>query len=400
MRLLGDETCPLPAEPTLRDAATALAEAGAWGMVFDSGWRLVYMTDDMRLSNGLLRELVPLPLEARYFCADAIDFMLQWPGEMFSIDAYRAAFGALAPWVVADAPGGAEEVRGYIDPRLADLVEAPPDSRSALTWTMSTSYSAGGPAVALRMTAMRLRDESGRTMGTAIIVKPAAGMSVLGVVAGAGDLGHFHRIQRVAKASRRPAAILFADLEASSPLSRRLSTSGYFRLGRRLVRAADQVVIDREGVVGRHAGDGVVAFFLVHDAGSESAAARNCIEAMRDLRGATASIAERSGLAPEEVVMRFGLHWGGTLHVGQVITVARAEVNALGDEVNEAARIEACATGGRALASKALIERLDPPDADALGIDPASVAYTALAELPTATEKARRDAPSIAVCEV
>ena len=75
-------------------------------------------------------------------------------------------------------------------------------------------------------------------------------------------------------------------------------------------------------------------------------------------------------------------------------------MTALGDEVNEAARIEACAAGGRALASKTLIERLNASDADALGLDPGHVSYTALGHLPTATEKARRDAPAIAVCEV
>jgi hypothetical protein len=75
-------------------------------------------------------------------------------------------------------------------------------------------------------------------------------------------------------------------------------------------------------------------------------------------------------------------------------------VTALGDEVNEGARIEACASGGRALASKALIERLDTEDADALVLDPDHVNYKPLADLPTATEKARRDAPAIAVCEV
>ena len=75
-------------------------------------------------------------------------------------------------------------------------------------------------------------------------------------------------------------------------------------------------------------------------------------------------------------------------------------MTALGDEVNEAARIEACATGGRTLASKALVERLDAADAAALLIDPGHLTYTALAELSTATEKARRDAPAIAVCDV
>jgi len=82
------------------------------------------------------------------------------------------------------------------------------------------------------------------------------------------------------------------------------------------------------------------------------------------------------------------------------MTGGRSEVTALGDEVNEAARIEACATGGRALASKALIERLDPGAAAALGLDPDHVTYIPLAGLSTATEKARRGAPAIAVCEV
>jgi class 3 adenylate cyclase len=90
------------------------------------------------------------------------------------------------------------------------------------------------------------------------------------------------------------------------------------------------------------------------------------------------------------------------VYIGRILTVGRSEVTALGDEVNEAARIEACATGGRTLASKSLIERLDRADADALGLDldPTHTTYTPLAELPTATDKARRDAPAIAVCEV
>lgn len=75
----------------------------------------------------------------------------------------------------------------------------------------------------------------------------------------------------------------------------------------------------------------------------------------------------RSGLQPEDVILRFGLHWGANLYVGQIATSGRTEVTALGDQVNEAARIEACATGGRALASKDLIERLDANDAATLG---------------------------------
>ncbi len=86
--------------------------------------------------------------------------------------------------------------------------------------------------------------------------------------------------------------------------------------------------------------------------------------------------------------------------MGSIITGARAEVTALGDEVNEAARIEACASGSRALASKDLVERLAPDDAAALGIEPGRLVYTTLTDLATATEKARRDAPAIAVTEI
>ena len=179
-----------------------------------------------------------------------------------------------------------------------------------------------------------------------------------------------------------------------------MSTASYFTLGRRLTRAADQCVVDAGGLVGRHVGDGTVAFFLAESAGSESAAARACVEAARALQNATAEVAARCELGGDELVLRFGLHWGATLFVGQILTSGRAEVTALGDEANEGARIEACATGGRALASKELLERLDPDDAAELGLDPDHVTYTPLADLPTATEKVRRDAPAIAVCEV
>lgn len=401
MRLVGNETCPMPEDPHLREVSEVLNRSGAWGMVTDREWRLVYVTDDIRLSNGGLRELVPLPIETHYFSPEAMEVMLGWSGGVFSLESYRVMFGATASWLAADAPGGSDGLRELVDPRLRDLV----DSIDSAVPTTAISYEVPsatpwGRAVDVVVTGIRLRDESGRFVGTAFSNKPAAGMAVLGTMASAGDLQHFQRMQQLAGATRRPAAILFADLEASSPLARRLSTASYFMLGRRLVRAADECVVDAGGMVGRHAGDGMVAFFVAEIAGSESAAAAACIAAARALRDAVGDVAARSELQPDDVRLRFGLHWGSTLHIGQITTVARAEVNALGDEVNEAARIEACATGGRTLASKALIERLEPDAAVELDIDPARITYTALGDLSTATEKARRDAPAIAVCDV
>jgi len=169
---------------------------------------------------------------------------------------------------------------------------------------------------------------------------------------------------------------------------------------RRVTRAADQAIVDAGGIAGQHAGDGVVGFFLVAELGSESAAAGACIAAARAMRDALPSLAMRSDLNASDLQARFGLHWGGSLYVGQIATGARTEVTALGDQVNETARIEACAGGGRMLASKDLLERLDSDDAAALDLDLGRLTYTTLADLNSATGKAQRDAPTLAVCEL
>ena len=51
-------------------------------------------------------------------------------------------------------------------------------------------------------------------------------------------------------------------------------------------------------------------------------------------------------------------------------------------------------------ACETLLERLDSEDAADLSLNAGDVTYTVLADLPTATDKARRDAPAIAVCEI
>ncbi len=396
----GQETCPLPDDPTLAAIARALNDAGYWAIIVDRNWRHLYMTDAQRLSHGGLLELAPFEVGVYYYGPESLTALLAGRGRLVTLETAREHFEALGAYMLAAAEGGREELRELVDPRVRDIVDqlSPADLVNALS-VASASYSAGLP-VETPLTLIPVRDSDGQLVGTVMLRKPAASMAVLGTLAAGGDLRHFERMQQVAKAGRRPAAMLFADLESSSSLARRLSTASYFSLGRRMARAADHAVIDAGGLVGRHVGDGVVAFFLAESAGSESTAARSCIEAARDIKDAMSEVASRSELAPEDLVLRFGLHWGATLYVGQIATSGRAEVTALGDEVNEGARIEACAAGGRALASKELLERLDPEDAALLGLDPDHVTYTPLADLPTATEKARRDAPAISVCEV
>jgi class 3 adenylate cyclase len=75
-------------------------------------------------------------------------------------------------------------------------------------------------------------------------------------------------------------------------------------------------------------------------------------------------------------------------------------VTALGDEVNECARIQESASGGALLVSKTALEQISAEAAEALEVDPRHARYTTIAELPEASEKARRDAGAIAVAQL
>ena len=391
---------PLPADPVLASWASALNDAGYWAYVFDAGWRLMFVTEELLMTfRDMGRSAVPVG--SHYYSAEAVrsrDAMYR-DGSAAS-EQIRAGFLNIGGFVLASTPGGRDELRQVVDPALADLVDELQPIDVPAAWIERPEWTTAGADVAGSVLYFRIDDGHGGLAGFGLLSKPAAGMSHLGRAVAVADLAHLERMRAVERPDRRSAAILMADLEASSPLARHLSTAEYFAFGRRLVRAADRCVIDAGGIVGRHAGDGVVAFFLADTSGSESAAARSCITAARTLRGVLPDIAERSDLAESDVSFRFGLHWGSTLYMGRILTGGRSEVNALGDEVNETARIEACASGGRTLASKALIERLTHTDAEDLGLDTRHTTYTPLADLATATDKARRDAPSIAVCEV
>jgi class 3 adenylate cyclase len=386
----------------LAEWAASLNDGGHWAQIYDAAWRLVDVTDETRVIAGDTGAGSIFYVGSHRFSTEATRFLVSVVrGEYVRWEFRRAQFLDLGPYVLASTPGGRDELRRLVDPEYAELVDELEPTEPPHAWTGAVASSTyAGVATAGSATWFRIDDPHGHPVGFCVLYLPAAGMSQLVAAALTVDLAHLERMRVVEHPGRRPAAILVADLEASSPLARRLSTGQYFAFVRRLVRAADQCIIDAGGIVGRHAGDGVAAFFLAETAGSESAAASACITAARTLRGTLGDVAARSDIAEAELSLRFGLHWGATLYVGRILTRGRSEVTALGDEANEAARIEGCATGGRVLASKALIERLDREGAAALGLEPHHMNYTPLADLDTATHKARRDAPSIAVCEI
>lgn len=165
--------------------------------------------------------------------------------------------------MTGDIAGWRDPVRAPIAPELCDLVDELSNAASTTAWSFpghSTFFA--GAVVGCRIAALRINDDGGHHAGTALICMPEVGMAMLGSTALGGDLRHFERMQQIVRPDRRPAAILFADPEGSPAMARRVSTASYFALDRRLVRSADQCVINADGLVGRHVGDGMVAFFL------------------------------------------------------------------------------------------------------------------------------------------
>jgi class 3 adenylate cyclase len=240
---------------------------------------------------------------------------------------------------------------------------------------------------------VRINADSGEFVGVLRFASPDAPASLLARMA-RGDRGMYERMHAVMTPARRPASILFADLEASGELSRRLSSRAYFELVRSLTDLIDSEVIKLGGIVGKHAGDGASALFLVEQLGhSEADTAAAAIRAARLIRDG----GSRLGPPDVDVKVNIGVHWGSTLTVGQVATGGRLEVTALGDEMNEAARIESAAKGGTALASKQLIERLGRENAAALGLEPDEMTYVTVENLEASSDKARRDAGPISV---
>jgi len=384
------ERLPLPDDPVLAAAAQLLEEEQVVAEIVDADWRLRYFTAAYLTVIGASVEQGRALLGTSVWSQANIDARDDWPASATRAS-YVAGLRFLLPRLI-----GEHEPPPDLAPELADALDDRARRSPAAIFGTRVDAKFGHGVVPLKILSVRLTDPGGRHAGWASLTLPALSGPLLSLL-GTGDQASLERLLELLRPDRRPGAVLFVDLDGSTGLARRLTTAAYFRLVRRLTTRIDQEIVLRGGLVGKHAGDGASAFFLTEHAGGEAPAARACIEAAAAIRGHEIDVAVRSGLEPGDVRLRFGLHWGATLYVGRLLTAGRAEVTALGDEVNETARIEACAAGGRTLASKSLVERLDEAGLAAAGIDAASARFTLLADLDTATEKARRDAPSIAV---
>ncbi len=279
-----------------------------------------------------------------------------------------------------------------------------PGTDWAPVWVGPARLQVPGRRLSIGVLGVTLRGRDGAVLGSALLYAPVLPARVLALLA-EGDVASFERLAALTTPGRRAAAVLFADIDSSGVLSRRMPTAAYFELIRGVLTAFDDLVAEHGGITGKHAGDGASAFFLHEVHGSESATALAALRTARALPDAVrdhlARLAECGyDIGAGDAPMNVGVHWGANLYIGQVITGGRLEVTALGDEVTECARIEHVAAGGQTLVSKAVVERLDDPCAAELGLSPKRLRYRVLGELAAEDPKALRDAGGIAVADL
>jgi class 3 adenylate cyclase len=128
--------------------------------------------------------------------------------------------------------------------------------------------------------------------------------------------------------------------------------------------AAAHVLFERNGVLDKFLGDGVMGIFGALDPSDDVVSARSAVDAAVDLKewfdkDLPARLSRWRKLVPHEISMGLGcgIHTGTAL-VGNVGSSRREEFTALGSDVNFAQRIQARAISGQILVSASTRERL------------------------------------------
>ena len=337
--------------------------------------------------------------EFKYFLRETDESRLGLGGHLVAAlasDSWRAAvteqsqlemFENAMPYLVETFRAAAEPIvlPSPFDELMPTVVAQPRPE----VWSGTFEYDRGDlPSYDVRFLVLRLREPTGEPLATVLLTFMGQSATLLAQLAG-GDFAMHERMAELAEPGRHAAAVVFVDLQGSSALSRRLPTAAYFDVIRRVTTVFDGLTAAGAGLVGKHVGDGMTAFFLAEHCGGAAGAAAAALNTVRSLQVEVQSIAAE--LDTGELRLNAGLHWGPGLYLGQLVPGGRLEITGIGDEVNQAARIQECARDGAVLASKAFVELLDASLVDS------GLRYEQLQDLPTVTPKAAADAGQIAV---
>ena len=398
MERLDARTIEQELDPPLNEWAARIDGLRWSAVIGDADWNLKWVSRSLR---NFLRVGDDADLGYGLSIGEAWSTREEWQRSATPESQIRL-FGEVVPFFMAAMNDRGRDVRELLAEPFASLVEqVEPAPSVPLVWSSSFDYSDPQdpdlPPYRVNFCVIRINDDDGSPVGMLFVFFIDFDPNLMALLV-RGDQAMYQRMARLVEPGPREAAIVFCDLHRSGTLARRMSTGAYFRLVRRLWTEIDAIVANNCGIVGKHAGDGASAFFLVADLGSPSAAVAAAISTAR-------AIHELSNAVFGEVVgvgcqMKVGLHWGGGLYMGQLVPGGRLDVTALGDEVNEAARIQECASPHESLASKQLVERLSPDDARRLDLDLDTLKYVLIGEREGASRKIIEDAGAIAVTPV
>jgi adenylate cyclase len=141
-------------------------------------------------------------------------------------------------------------------------------------------------------------------------------------------------------------SLLFADVRGSTTMAEGITPAAFSRSMARFYETAAAVLVERDAIVDKFVGDEVMALFIPAVAGEQHA--RRAVEAAQALLRATGHADAGGPWLP----VGAGVHTGNAF-VGSVGDTLQAEITALGDVVNTAARLASSAAGGEVLVTDA-----------------------------------------------
>ena len=141
-------------------------------------------------------------------------------------------------------------------------------------------------------------------------------------------------------------SMLFADVRGSTSLSEQMTPMDFQKLINRFYVGATNVIAEEHGLVEKLAGDAVAAFWGAGIAG------KNYVE--RTIRAAQKI---RKNMEAQNIPVGIGVHAGVAYFGAMGSEDGLADISAIGDEVNTAARIASKAAAGEILVSEVALKQ-------------------------------------------
>jgi hypothetical protein len=237
-------------DPGLDHVAEQVARSGWAAMICDPDYRLVWVSDE-------LKALIGEQDERKLGIGEHI--VTAWLSETWTskvtLESELRSFMEAGPYLLARAGEGREELK-RLAPQLSELIDQlEPAEPPPVHVTFFDFLQGDLPPVKVVSIMACLTDSDGSHIGGLVIYGSALPATVLTLVA-RGDEGMFARMARLIEPGRRQSALLFADLQTSGALSRRLPSAAYFKLVRAIITSVDEVVVRHTGIVGKHAATG------------------------------------------------------------------------------------------------------------------------------------------------